>query len=198
MHDDFSEKEPKNIWQNQPTEPSAMTLETIREKVRKLHTQTGRQLLGTLVGPLVVAFFLVFGLKQFPSLRHLLQPLFALALVWSLAGLYFLSRGRRSPRAPEDMGFSTGLEFCRREIERQRDYLRRVVLWGFGPVILAIGTFVLALALAAGRGIFPKAMPFMTLVVVWIVAYFAIRMRQQRGLQREIEELNKIETENNW
>jgi len=96
------------------------------------------------------------------------------------------------------MGFSTGLEFCRREIERQRDYLRRVVLWGFGPVILAIGTFVLALALAAGRGIFPKAMPFMTLVVVWIVAYFAIRMRQQRGLQREIEELNKIETENNW
>jgi hypothetical protein len=193
---DSPENDPKTIWQNQPTEPSAMTLDEIRQKVRELHAKTRRQLWGTLSGPLVAAFFYVFGMKYFPSLQHVLQPLFALALVWSLAGLYFLSRGRWSAGAPEDAGFSAGLEFCRREIERQRDYLRRIVLWGFGPVLLAIGTFILALAMVAGRGIFPNAIPFLALVVIWIAAYFVIRMRQQRGLQREIDRLNNIEREN--
>jgi hypothetical protein len=195
MRDDSFENDPKKIWQNQPTEPTVMTLEKIREKVRELHTKTRRQLLGTLTGPLVAAFFFVFGVKLFPR-QHVLQPLFALALVWSLAGLYFLSRGRWSAGGPEDVGFSAGLEFCRREIQRQRDYLRRMVFWGFGPVLLAIGTFILALAMVAGGEIFPKGMPLMTLIVLWIAAYFVIRMRQQRGLQREIDELDKIEREN--
>jgi hypothetical protein len=193
---DPPENDTKTIWQNQPTEPSAMTLDKIRQKVRELHAKTRRQLWGTLTGPLVAAFFYVSGMKYFPSLQHVLQPLFALALVWSLTGVYFLSRGRWSAAAPEDAGFSAGLEFCRREIERQRDHLHRVVLWGFGPVVLAIGTFILALAMVAGGGIFPKAMPLMTLIVVWIAAYFVIRMREQRGLQREIDRLNDIEREN--
>ncbi len=34
------------------------------------------------------------------------------------------------------------------------------------------------------------------LVVIWIAAYFVIRMREQRELQREIDELNDIEREN--
>ena len=196
MGDDSSENDPRTIWQNQPTEPNVMTLEKIREKVREFRAKTRRQLLGTLTGPLVVTFFYAFCMKQFPAQQQRLQPLFVLALVWSLAGLYFLSWGRWSAGAPEDAGFSAGLKFCRREIERQRDYLRRVVLWGGGPVLLAIGTFILALAMVAGRQIFPKAMPLMTLVFVWIAAYFVIRMRQQRGLQREIDELNDIEREN--
>ena len=97
---------------------------------------------------------------------------------------------------PGDAALSTGLEFYRREIERRRYLFRRVLLWSFGPVILAIGTFILALAMIRGSKIFPNAMPFMTLVVIWIGAYFVIRMREQRELQREIDELNDIEKEN--
>ncbi|HEY1212373.1 MAG TPA: hypothetical protein VGE93_01950 [Bryobacteraceae bacterium] len=195
MQGDPSENDPRTIWQNQPTEPSVMTLETIREKMRELRAKTRRDLLGTLTGPLVVAFFYAFCMKQFPAQQRL-QPLFVLALVWSLAGLYFLSRGKWSGGMPGDAGFSAGLEFCRREIERRRDYFRRVLLWGAGPVLLAMATFVLALALGAGRGILPKAMPFMTLVVVWIAAYVVIRARQVRELLRELDELNAIDWEN--
>jgi hypothetical protein len=36
-------------------------------------------------------------------------------------------------------------------------------------------------------------MPFLTLVVVWIAAYLVVRMRDQRKLRREIDELNDIE-----
>jgi hypothetical protein len=191
---DSPENDPKTIWQNQPTEPSAMTLDKIRQKVRELHAKTRRQLWGNLALPLFVAAFCGFGAKHFSPM----QPLFALAITWSLAGLYFLNRGMWSAAMPGDAGLSTGLEFYRREIERRRYLLRRVLLWSFGPVVLAIGTFILALAKIGvrDRGIFPNALPFITLVVIWIGGYFLIRMREARELQREIDNLSNIEREN--
>lgn len=63
-------------------------------------------------------------------------------------GPYFLNRGMWSTTVmPGDAELSTGLEFCRREIERRHCLLRRVLLWSFGPVLLATGAFVLALAM---------------------------------------------------
>jgi len=173
-----------------------MSLVLIRQKARELHAKTRRQRLGTLTVPLVVAFFYAFCIKQFPQLRQVLYLLFTFALAWSLAGLYFLNRGKWTGEMPGDTGFSTGLEFCRREIERRRDYVRRGLLWSFGPVLLAIGTFLVALAIVAGTGIWSKAMPFMTLVVIWIGAYFVIRVRQERELQRAVDELSDVEREN--
>jgi hypothetical protein len=196
MRNDSPENDPRTIWQNQPTEPPVMTFEKIRQKVRELHAKTRRQLLGNLAVPFIVGFFYTLGVKQFPSLQQILRPLFAFALVWSLAGLYFLNRGKWSVAMPGDAGLNAGLESYRREIEWQRGYFRRVLLWGFGPILLAIGTFILAMAIVSGKAIFPNAMPFMTLVAVWIAAYFVIRIRQQRELQREIDELNDYEREN--
>ena len=195
MPDDFPADNLKTIWQHQPIEASTMTSEKIRKKARELHARTRRQLLGTLVGPLAAVFCYVFGIKQFPSLHLVLQPLFALALVWSLVGLYFLNRGMWSPAIPTDAAFSDGLEFCRRELLRRRDYLRRVLLWSFGPVLLAIGTIIMALAMigSSDRGIFPNGLPFLTLVAAWIIAWFVLRLPEQR----EIVELTDISRENN-
>jgi hypothetical protein len=191
--------DPKTIWQNQPAEPSAMTLEKMRRKMRELHAKTRRQLLGTLAGPLVAAFFYAFAIRAFPSLQQAFNQSFAFALVWSLVGFYILNRGMWSAVLPADAGLSTGLEFCRREIQRRHHLLRRSLLWGFGPILLAIGTFILALATIAGKdhGIFPNGLPFLALVVVWIIGYFIIRLREQRELSREIDELNNIQRENN-
>jgi hypothetical protein len=198
MRDDLPGHGPKNIWLNQRTEAPTMTLKLIQQRSRDLRAKTRRKLLGTLAGPLAASLFYAFGMKEFAPLRQVLQPLFAFALAWSLAGLYFLNRGMWSAVMPGDAGLSTGLEFCRREIERQRDLLRRVLLWSFGPVLLAIGTFILALAMVGtrDRGIFPNGLPFLILIVVWIVGYFIVRLREQRELQREIDELNDIEKEN--
>jgi hypothetical protein len=197
MRGDLHHDDPKTIWQNQSIEASTMTLEKIRQKARELHAKTRRELLGTLTGPLIVAFCYVFCIKEFPPLQKVLQPLFGFALAWSLAGMYFLNRGKWSGPMPGDTGFSAGLEFCRREIERRRDHFRRALLWGFGPVLLAIGTIIVALVAVGGREIFPKGMPFLTLIAVWIAAYFfVVRVRQQRELQRELDELNGIEMEN--
>ena len=98
-------------------------------------------------------------------------------------------------------GLSTGLESYRREVERRRS-LFAAMLWGFGPVVFAIATLImLILSLGIGRGMslkgtLLKMTPFLTLLVIWLVSVFVIRMRQQRELQREIDELNDIERAN--
>lgn len=198
MRNDLPGDGPKTIWLNQPRETRTMTLKLIQQRSRDLRAKTRRKLLGTLAGPLAVSLFYAIGLKQFAALRQVLQPLFAFALAWSLAGLFLLNRGMWSAATSGDVGLSTGLQFCRREIERQRDLVRRVLLWSFGPVLLAIGTFILALAMVGtrDRGIFPNGLPFLVFVVIWIVAYFIIRLREQRDLQRELHELSDIEREN--
>lgn len=198
MRDDQSTGEPTTIWLNQPTQPPTMILKMIEKRSRDLRARTRRKLLGSLAAPLVAVVVYGFGMKEFASLRPLLHPLFAFALVWSLAGLYFLNRGMWSAVMPGDAGLSTGLEFCRHEIERQRELVLRTLLWSLGPVLLAIGTLILALAMVGtrNRGIFPNGLPFLVLVVVWIIGYFIVRMREQRELQHEIDELNDIEKEN--
>jgi hypothetical protein len=194
MRDDSLENDPRTLWQNQPTEPSVMTLEKIRQKVRELRAKTRRQLLGSLMVPLIVVAFYGFAIIRFHS--PVLRPLFALVIAWSLGGVYFLNRGMWSAAMPGDAALSTGLVFYRREVERRCNLFRRLLWCSFLPIVLVIGAFILALARVGGKSIFPNATPFITLVVVWIAAYSVIRMREQRKLQREIGALNDIEREN--
>ncbi len=198
MQNDLPGDGARNIWLNQPTEKPTMTWKLIQQRSRDLRTRTRKKLLGVLATPLAAGLFYAFGMKEFSSLRQVVQPLFAFALAWSLAGVFFMNRGMWSATTTADAGLSAGLEFCRREVERQRDLLGRVLLWSFGPVLLAIGTFILALAISGSRdrGIVPNGLPFLILVIVWIVTYFIIRVQEQRALKRELDELNELETEN--
>ncbi|MCU1324943.1 MAG: hypothetical protein JWN34_313 [Bryobacterales bacterium] len=188
----------RTMWLSQPTGISKMTSKLIERRSRELRAKTRRKLIGTVAGPFAASMFYAYGMKEFYALRQVVQLPFAIALAWSVIGLFFLNRGMWSAMMPADTGLRTGLEFCRNEVERQRDLVRRVVLWSFGPVMLATGTLVLALALVSTRerGIFPDGLPFITLVIVWIVSWFVIRLREQRELQHEIEELKGMQMEN--
>jgi hypothetical protein len=188
---------PKTIWLNQPTEVN-VTPQLIRRRSVELRGRTRRRLLGTLAGPAAAAFFYVFGTTQLAPLQEALQLLFAFALLWSLAGLYFLHKGMWSAEMPGDVALTAGLGLCLREMERQRDLLRRALLWSLGPTVLGLGAFIAALAMAGtrDRGMFPNGLPFLVLVFLWLAGYLVLRLRQQRELQREIDELHEIEKEN--
>lgn len=198
MQNDSSENGARTIWLNQPTEAPKMISKLIEQRSRELRARTRRKLIGIMAGPLAVGFFYAFSMIEFPALRQVLQAPFAFAVAWGLAGLYFLNRGMWSAVVPREVGLSTGLESCRLEIERQRDLVRRLLVWSFSPVMLAVATFVLGLVMVSTkeRSIFPNGLPFLILVVVWIVSWFVIRLREQRNLQREIDELKDIEMEN--
>jgi hypothetical protein len=198
MPDGLPGDDPKTIWQNQPTGTSTMTLKLIRFKARELQAKTRRQLLGTAAGPLAAAFFYAFGIRAFAPLQSILHPLFAFALLWSLIGLYFINRGMWSTVMPGDAALITGLQFCREEIKRRRNLLRRVLVWSFGPILLALATFILALVMVTGkdRSLLPDGLPFLALVAAWIIGYFAMRVRERQELKREIDELNDLEKDN--
>jgi hypothetical protein len=98
---------------------------------------------------------------------------------------------------PGDAGLSTGLACCLRELERQSDLIHRILLWSFGLGMMAVGTFILApVIVRRNLALFPNGLPFLIPVVVWIVAYFIVRFREQRQLQYEIEELNDLDSDN--
>ena len=198
MQNDSPESGVRTVWLNQPTEKPTMISKLIEQRSRELRAKTLRKLIGTVAFPLAAGLFYAYSMKEFPALRQVLQPPFAFAVAWGLAGLYFLNRGMWSAVMAGDIGLNRGLEVCRQEIERQRDLVRLSLVWSFGPLMLAVATFVLALAMVSTRerGIFPNGLPFLVLMVVWIVSWFVIRFREQRGLQREIDELKDIEMEN--
>ncbi len=64
--------------------------------------------------------------------------------------------------------------------------------------MLATATFVLALALVppVARGIIPNGLPIPIVLVFSLVSFFVIRSREQRELQRELDELKDLEMEN--
>jgi hypothetical protein len=196
MQDDSSRSDPRKIWQNQPSELSTMTLEKIRQRARELHAKTRRELLKNIATPLIVIALASLGIILGDN--PLQRTAFALALIWSLTGQYFLNRGMWSATLPGDAASTTGLESYRREIERRRDLFRRALQWSFGPVIFAIAALILPIVAMGIRNQGPlrNMVPFLALILIWLAAVPVIRMRGQRELQREIEELNEIEKAN--
>jgi hypothetical protein len=198
MQNDSPENGVRAIWLNQQTEAPTVISKLIEQRSCELRARTHRKLIGTVAGPLAVGIFYAYSMKEFPAVRQVLQPPFAFAVAWGVAGLYFLNRGMWSAAMPGDVSLNTGLVVCRLEMERQRDLVRRFLVWSFGPVMLATATFVLALALVSTRerGIFPNGLPFLISAVVWIVSWFVIRLREQRELRRGVDELKDIEMKN--
>jgi hypothetical protein len=178
-----------------------LTLEIIRQKTQDLNLKTRRTLLGGMTTALLVAGLSGFGIAW--SDTPLLKVAFASVILWTMAGQYFLNRGVRSASPPEGHPSTPGLESYRHEVQRRRYLSGHFLLWSFGPIALAVAGIVALIIRLATRnqgmlvnGAVRKMMPFLTLVVVWTICVFIIRLRDQRQLQREIEELENIERGN--
>jgi len=194
MRNDLPGDNPRTIWQNQPTEQSIMTLEMIQQRVRESESKRRKGLFGSVAMALIVLIISSLGILWAKSGG--LRVVFALAIAWALAGQGLLHRGMWPVEALSGDGtLSTGLEFYRRELDRHLSLFRRLLQWSFGPAILSIVALVavlLGIASKTNRPLISVA-PFATLVVVWTVAFFALRLREQKKLQREIDELNHAE-----
>ena len=169
-----------------------MTLEMIHKKAQMLRARTRRELLGNVVTTLLSVAIACFGFLHSHDLGF--RAAFAASVPWAVLGLYLVHRGMWSATPPERSAMMTGLEFYRREIGRRRNLLRRFLQWSLGPIILSLGTLILLLtgwARSVGK---PGAvMPFTSLAVIWLVAVFVLRSRDQRELKEEVDQLNQIE-----
>ena len=180
------------IWQSQPPEAHKLRLDQIQTNASKLHGKTRQALYRHLAAQLFVIVCCGAGIALARDTAQ--RAAFIAALLWAAAGLYALHRGMWSPALPGDAALTTSLEYYRGEVERQVILSRRYLGWLFGPVVLFLAAITVPLVMMGVRdpALLPKMLPFLTLLVLWFGAVFVLRVRTQRGLQREIEQLNQL------
>lgn len=194
MANEFPPDDPIQIWQSQHVEPVSMSIEEIRSKAAKFEgTIQRRNLRETIVA---VALIPVFGL----FLRWFPTPVERAGSCLTIAGLLYLiyrmNGMAAAKRTPSGGGFETCVAFHRRELARQRDLLRSVWLWYLGPLVPGILVFNLGVL---GKKISPehpaqwwRAAPFVILMVAWFWVVIWINRRAAQGLQRRIDELDRV------
>jgi len=139
---------------------------------------------------------LIIGVSGFVFLvTHQLLPKAACvaALLWSLAGQYRLQRAL----SPTSEASATGLHSYRLEVRRHQTLVANQLRWTLAPTVLALAvlaTILVRLALHQGR--LPNLLPFLTLLTIWVIAVFIVRLRDQLALKREIDQLNDLERAN--
>ena len=185
-------RDPLNIWQNQPTEPTNMNLEEIRRKVRELQHKVQRKQLLNAASVLVLCGFCVWGIVA--SYFTWQRVGFALAGVWMLLTLLPWLRNKGPASQGEEAGSSTGIEFCRSELELRRNQLRQPWRWYLGPIVLGIGTFLTGpvAAVIQHPGMAVNMVPFLVLMGFWIFFFFRQVSKELREIQRDIDELNAL------
>ena len=184
----------KNVWQNQKVEGIRMSAEDIRRKAgkfrKKIFWRNAREYVAALV---VVTFFgYQFG--------HATDTLTRVGLGLTIAGMvsvaWQLYRRGSSRSLPTEMGLASGLEFFKRELERQRDLLRSVAKWYLGPLIP--GLLVILVGTARAN---PRHLPYIglffagycLLVVFGFVLIWKLNQQGAGKLQRRIDELDALQ-----
>jgi hypothetical protein len=173
-----------------------MSVDEIRHQAgkfrKKIYWRNAREYVAALV---VVVFF---GFEFWRTSDALTRVGFGLMIAGMLYLIWHLHRKGSARSLPAEMGLASGLEFFRRELERQRDLVRSVWSWYLGPLIPSFVVLTVAFARTnpghlrhIGRSLaafdFVAALAF---VFVW-----RLNQRAARRLQSRIDELNALEGE---
>ncbi len=198
MENNPAAKDPKSIWQKQPTETSQMSILLIHRMARKSRQKTRQELIVGAWVHLVCAIFAIGGI--FIGIDAAQRAAFAAALVWCMAGAWVCQRGMWAEPPAGDAGLESGAAFLRRELQRRRDLFGRSFVWRFCPVLFTLAAAFVPLLLYTAFPI-PKALLYMipsytVLAAVCFIAVVVERNRKKRDLQRELDELDAIERQN--
>ncbi len=196
MPDEFPPNDPKQIWQNQPTEAMQMSLEEIRGKAHRFYARgRWKALTAIVIGVVLCGVFAgAFAKAQYLVLRIG----WGILSLWGLYGAYLAHEWIWPGNLAEDATLGASLDFYRRELENRRDYVRHI--WrrsGLWLCFIGLALVVLPALIAALKTprLLLNAVLFFVLLSVWFVSFFSIRKRDRRNLQREIDELNALGTE---
>lgn len=200
MDSNPSGQDPRKIWQDQPREPSKITMTLIRQRAQDLHAKTRRTLINSVISHVAALLGCIVGTVLSPSPGQRIA--YAVGAIYAVAGATITHRGMWTEPMAGDSGLTTGIEFCRRELERHRALFSRALVWVSGPLIFVAGAYLVPALVAsvyanahANPRVLAKAIPFFVLLGVWLVVMMFIRVKQKHGLRREIDDLNEIEKE---
>ena len=169
-----------------------MSIEEIRGRAGKFEKKIYWRNAREYVVALVMVVFFGFEFWRMPD------ALTRVGVGLMIAGLLYLVwqlRQRGSSRTlPEELGLATGLEFFRRELEKQRRLVANVWSWYLGPMVPGLVVLMVARARIApghlGRVALSSAVIALVFVSVWWLNHWAARKLQSR-----IDELNALEAQ---
>jgi hypothetical protein len=182
------EREAQQIWQSQPVEVTQMSVEAIRLRAATFEQRISRKNLREFILCLLVAACFVYFMVTMPELPfRVTWGLFIAGMIWIAVRLR--RKGRPRPM-PEGLGRSPSLDFFRAELERQRDLLKNVWPWHFGPLVPGYVALNVAYLLKFHRrpDLVELALLDAFFVAVFLFAW-KINMRCARSLQRSIDSL---------
>jgi hypothetical protein len=184
--------EAQQIWQSQPVEGTTMSAEAIRLRAANFERRISRKNLREFILCLVVAGAFVYFLVTMPELPfRITWGLFIVGMIWIAVQL----RRKGVPRAmPEGLGTSTSVDFFRSELERQRDLVKNVWPFHFGPLIPGYLAFNVAYVLKfrGHENLIELGLLDAFFVAVFVVAW-KVNMRCARSFQRSIDSLPPAE-----
>jgi hypothetical protein len=193
MSDQTRAKDVGTIWRNQPEEELAVNLEQIvKRRTEELSSSTRSEIVMSVGAALLFVGVMVWRFA--PTYERLQEVGFAAVIAWTVISMYrFRGRiWRRNPSRPDAIA-ATCLEYYRKELERRRDHLTNAWLW-HGPLFLACATFIAILTRGKALQPFRNVVPLVVLLAVWTGFGIWRRYRQARELQREIDELEPLDT----
>jgi len=180
----------KSIWQNQPSGGIRMSVDEIHRRAgkfqKKIYWRNAREYIAALV---VVVFI---GFDFWRTSDALTRVAFAMIIAGVVYAMWHLHRRGSSRSLPADLGLASGIEFYRRELERQQDLLQSVGFWYLGPLIPGPVVLMVARACTHPGHLRPIGLSLALFALVFVFIW-RLNQRAARRLQSRIDELNGLE-----
>jgi hypothetical protein len=180
----------QSLWQEQPAEIGAISIDELHRRSQRLARIISRRNLRESVAAAGVV--VLFGALAWMAPLALTRAAGALAVAGAIFIVYHLHRHGSARAMPVDMGLTNCLQFHRGELERQRDLLRSVWKWYLAPLLPSLFLIYLAPALAqpdrAWRSVWGVAGNLMVFVAIG-----ELNRRAANRLQARIDALERTE-----
>jgi Flp pilus assembly protein TadB len=187
MADELRPDDLCRLWQDQPVENAAMSLEEIRDKAQKFRARIRRRNLREYLAAVVVVIAFAYYIYKFTD--PLIRIGSGLVIAGAMWTMYQLHR-RTAPRSlPAGLALVGSLEFYRQELIRQRDALHSVWVWYILPMTPGLVVFIAGTRPTRALMVAPfvGTLTAVSLGIWWMNRKAAVR------LNRQIAELDSLE-----
>jgi hypothetical protein len=196
---DPSPKDVKQIWKNQETEGTTVTLQDIRNRAAKFERRVrNRNLREYIAGAVVIVLF---GLGAWNLQGWMIKLGCGLIVAATLYVTWQLHRRGRARGVPDGATTAGLLAFHREELERQRNMIRGVWGWYIAPFVPGCVLILLGRYFQFHVPGIPLAEDHLRIVLGAIIAVLIVvvigvlNMWGAARLQNRIDELDKLRAE---
>ncbi len=179
----------REVWQNQKVEVVRMSTQELQSRATRFQRMIGRRNLREYVGGVFAIGLYGYFLFHFDDIA--IPAGLAMLIAGVLYVVYQLRRRASSTAMPPEMAWQSCADFHRRELERQRDFLRDIWRWGLLPLVPGMVVFLTAASFHD-----PADWPVLagTAAVCGLVFFGIAKLNSWAAnkLQRQIDELEAL------